>query len=239
MRPQSITIIVPAFNEQRNISSAIDSIINALEGFPGDFEMIVFNDGSQDQTGEIAEGRAKGHPQIKIVHNDINRGYGYCYQKGLELSVMEYVGVFPGDNDMAWESLRDLVRNIGEADIIASYMSDMRRRSVLRRILSRLFTCLMNVIFHMKLRYFNGSFICRRKLLRSIPIKAKSLVVIAECLVRLIKSGASYQEICFTHSGRKSERSKALYPKSIVAVLHDVFVLWTDIYLSKSQRNNS
>ena len=63
-------------------------------------------------------------------------------------------------------------------------------------------------------------------------IVAKGLTALAECLVRLIKSGHSYRSIPFEHAGRKSEKSKALRLKSFVAVLQLIVVLWKDIYFT-------
>jgi len=50
----------------------------------------------------------------------------------------------------------------------------------------------MNIIFGLKLKYYNGAFICRRDLLQSIPIKSTGLAALAECIVRLLRAGKSF-----------------------------------------------
>jgi len=229
MSEKTITVIIPAYNEEKNIAEAIASVKKAVEGMVDDYELIVFDDGSRDRTGEVTDRIAQEDSHVRVIHNDGNQGFGYSYQQGVKLAKMEYISIFPGDNDMAWESLRDLLTKIGQADIITSYMENMHKRSWGRRLLSRSFTLVMNTLFGLRLRYFNGPNICKRAHLQAITIRATSLMALAECLVRLIKSGSSYKEICFAHIGRKNDQSKALHPKSIAAVLHDVFVLWKDM----------
>ena len=90
----------------------------------------------------------------------------------------------------------------------------------------------MNSLFGLHLKYYNGAFIARTQLLQSIPIKSQGLAALAECLVRLIKSGYSYKAIYFEHTGRKNEHSKAFKVKSIVAVATTIGILIKDIHFS-------
>ena len=109
------------------------------------------------------------------------------------------------------------------------------KRSLLRRMLSRMFVWGMNVVFLLKLKYYNGAFICRRELLQSIPIKSMGLAALAECIIRLLKAGKSYKAIYFEHTGRKHEKSKALNFKSLRTVIATVLFLIKDIYWPDSK----
>lgn len=88
----------------------------------------------------------------------------------------------------------------------------------------------MNLLFGLKLKYYNGAFICRSTLLKSIPIKSTGLAALAECIVRLLKQGVTWRAIYFEHVGRCHEKSKAFNFKSIHAVLTTIWTLWGDIY---------
>ncbi len=227
---KSLTVVVPAFNEEQNILSAIENVKGALEGM--DWEIIVVNDGSSDQTGSLAEKKAKTDARVRVVHNEKNLGYGHAFQRGVGLATRSYIGIFPGDNDMSAKSLLDLVENIGDADMITAYMSDSKRRPWGRRCLSRLFVFLLSVLFGLPLKYYNGPFICRRGLLQSLAIKSEGLTALAECKIRLLKMGCTYKEIRFDHTGRQAGRSSALRWKSIKQTLRNVAILFKDIYLT-------
>ena len=78
--------------------------------------------------------------------------------------------------------------------------------------------------------YYNGAFICKTALLRTIPIKSTGLAALAECIVRLLKKKVAWRAIYFEHAGRRYEQSKAFNKKSVCAVCKTVWVLWRDIY---------
>jgi glycosyltransferase involved in cell wall biosynthesis len=220
---------MPAYNEQDNLSQALDDMQRALEGLVEDYEIIVVDDGSQDRTLQIAQERGRQDPRVKCISNDHNRGYGYSYWRGVTCAQKDYVGVFNGDNDMYWGSFRDLVKNMDKADIISQYSSNPQSRPWLRRLLSRAFTVLMNTLFGMNIKYFNGCFICRRDILQVLTIHSQGLTVLAECKVKLIRQGYSYFEIPFIHVPRRGGRSTALRFKSVKATIQAVFLIYKDV----------
>jgi len=231
--PASLTVLIPAYNEEENIGAAIDSIQRALQGVADDYEIIVIDDGSRDGTAAVVQRRMKADSRIKCVSNGGNEGYGYSFWRGVGLANKDYVSVFPGDNDMAWDSFRDLVEKKAQADLIFSYMQNPQDRDWPRRTLSQLFVNLMNAAFNMRLKYFNGPLVARRQLLQSLSVQSTGLTILAECKVRLIKRGCSYLEIPFTYTARSQGRSSALRPKSIKAVVGAMSSLYRDIYCKK------
>lgn len=230
MADNGVSIVIPAFREEDNIEAAIESVVSAVTGLTQDYEIIVVDDGSPDKTGEYARLKAEVNPNIRVVSNATNQGFGYSFSRGVGIATKAYITVFPGDNDMAAQSLKDLIASRGGADLIITYMKPSLKRSLLRRILSRMFISFMNIVFVLNLKYYNGAFICRRDLLQSIPIKSTGLSALAECIIRLVKAGHSYRPIYFEHTGRKHEHSKALNLKSFKAVVRSVFVLIKDVY---------
>jgi glycosyltransferase involved in cell wall biosynthesis len=232
MHARSVTVIIPAYNEEGNVIAAIASVTAAVTPIISDYQIIVVDDGSRDATRQCAMEASKNDPRVTVVSNETNRGFGFSYARGVKLAEKEYVTVFPGDNDMAGESLAKLIGEIGSTDLVISYMAKGNKRSLFRRIVSKTFVFLMNTLFALKLEYYNGAFICRRQLLQGIPIKSQGLAALAECLVRLIKAGHSYKAIYFEHIGRKSERSKAFNLKSIAAVARTIIVLIQDIHFN-------
>lgn len=232
---RSVSVVIPAFNEEGNIQGAIDSVVGAVKPVVEDYQVIVVDDGSRDATRQMALEKAKSDPKVMVVSNEGNKGFGFSFARGVRLAEMEYVTVFPGDNDMAGVSLAKLVSAIGDADLVISYMSKTNKRSLFRRIVSRIFVFFMNTLFALKLEYYNGAFICRTQLLKTVPIKSVGLATLAECLVRMIKSGYSYKAIYFEHIGRKSDHSKAFKLKSVWAVANTIRILLKDIYFSSPE----
>jgi len=231
---QSVTIIIPAFREEGNIEAAIDNVSRVVSKITQDYEILVIDDGSPDKTGDFARIKAQQDARIKVVTNVSNQGFGYSFARGVKMATKEFITVFPGDNDMSAVSLKDLLEARGSADLIISYMKKTNKRSLFRRFVSKCFVLIMNVLFGLNLKYYNGAFICRTSLLKSIPIKSTGLAALAECIIRLIKKGVNWRVIYFEHSGRQHEKSKAFNLKSINAVLKTVWILFKDIHFSRT-----
>jgi len=233
----SVTVVIPAFREEDNIEAAIDNVLRVLQSVTKDYEIIVVDDGSPDKTGDFARLKAQVNPNIRVAVNAVNQGFGYSFARGVKMATKEFVTVFPGDNDMSANSLKDLLEARGSADLIVSYMQKTNKRSIFRRIVSKTFVIIMNILFGLNLKYYNGSFICRTALLQAIPIKSTGLAALAECIVRLLKQGVTWKSIYFEHVGRRHGKSKAFDFKNINAVSKTIWILWQDIYFPRRVQN--
>ena len=231
-----ITIVIPAFREENNIEAAIDNAVAAVSAVTPDYEIIVIDDGSPDNTGEFARLKAEANSKVRVAANASNQGFGYSFARGVKMATKAYVTVFPGDNDMSGQSLKELMLSRGGADVIITYMQKTDKRSIVRRGISLLFVHIMNTLFGLNLKYYNGAFICRRQLLQSLPIKSTGLAALAECIVRLLKAGHSFKPIYFEHTGRKHHQSKALNFKSAQAVAVTILILLKDMYWPSTQK---
>lgn len=92
-RPELISVILPAYNASDYIKEAIKSILNQTYI---NFELIIINDGSTDNTLEII--RAFNDSRIKVINNDINKGIIYCLNRGIEESGGEYIARMDADD---------------------------------------------------------------------------------------------------------------------------------------------
>jgi hypothetical protein len=138
--------------------------------------------------------------------------------------------VFPVVKDMSAHSFTDFLEARGSADLVITYIQKTNKRSFFRQFISKIFVILMNLLFGLNLKYYNGPFICRASLLKAIPIKSTGLAALAECIIRLIKQGVTWRTIYFEHAGRRYDKSKAFNLKSINAIFKTIWILWKDIY---------
>ena len=228
-----VTIVIPAFREEGNIEAAIDNALRAVQKVCPDYEIILIDDGSPDKTVDLMRLKAQRNPNIRVAVNAANEGFGYSFARGVKMAGKEFITVFPGDNDMSALSLKDLLEARGSADLVISYMQKTSKRSFFRRFVSKTFVVIMNLLFGLNLKYYNGAFICRASLLKRLPIKSTGLAALAECIVRLLKQGVTWRAIYFEHAGRRYEKSKAFHLKSINAIIKTIWILWRDIYIIK------
>lgn len=229
MNSKGVSIIIPAYDEEKNIQPAIKSADMAVRGICSKYEILVVNDGSMDRTGQKAELETKSNKSVRVINLVRHQGYGEAIKRGIKEAKMEYLTVFPGDNDMDLKSLTDLIKNRGLADIIISYLGKSDTRRLMRRIASLTYIALVSTLFQLKLEYYNGSFICRTKLLKNLRLISTGFTICAEVKIRLIKKGYAYKEIPFIHTGRLHGKSKALTFRSIANALIVTLLMWKDI----------
>src|SRR3989344_252737 len=186
--PPSFTVTVPAFNEEGAIGPTLDCILGVLrEGFD-DYEILVFDDCSTDRTGRIADSYAEKYPAIQAIHNPKNMGIGYAYRRGIELASKEYYTLIHGDNEISPDLIRDLLRSAGRADFTITHIAK-DTRPLSRQWISRIFTSLINGMFGLRVRYYNGPSLIPVARLKEIPILTDGHAFMAEIIVRLSKRG--------------------------------------------------
>ncbi len=230
----TLSIIIPAYNEEKNIRAAVKSATEAVnfnqEKF-SDYEIFLFDDCSKDKTGVIADELAESNPRIRVIHNKKNEGFAYNYKTGVELSNNDYIFVIPGDNEILEESVSDILGSVGKADIIIPYTINRDIRPLSRQLISFSFTFLMNLLFGLRLKYYNGPVVHKKELIKSISIKSKSFAFQAEALIKLIKRGCTFIEVGMRIRKREYGRSNLFRLNNIIGVFKTIVGLLKEIYL--------
>ncbi|MBN2446666.1 MAG: glycosyltransferase family 2 protein [Phycisphaerae bacterium] len=78
-----LSIVVPAYNEERRLPGALDAILAYTRGHDLPTELIIIDDGSHDGTADVVRSRAAGDANLKLLHNDTNRGKGHSVRRGM------------------------------------------------------------------------------------------------------------------------------------------------------------
>lgn len=237
-----LSIVVPALNEGKNIVATYEELLQAVQNSPVKrFEILLIDDCSQDNTFKLMQELSVRDSRVRAIHNEKNLGLGGSYKRGIELARGTHYMLAPGDNAWPAAGLSEVIRLIGRADIVIPYIIEAGDKGPIRKFLSRGFTNLMNMLFGLKLHYYNGVVVHKIENLRKIKIEANCFAYQAEALVKLIKGGCSYVEIGLNTSPRPDGKSKAFRISNLVRVLKTVlrlrftkFELQTEIPKSRS-----
>jgi len=223
-----ISVVVPALNEERVIDSVVRDIHARLteSGF-ADFELILIDDGSADRTGDIMESIARAMDRVRVLHNRSNIGLGASYWRGVREARFEYLMMLCGDGGLPAASLPPILAKVGEADIVVPYMRNMKDvRTGGRLVVSGAYTRLLNALFSLRLRYYNGLPVHRRDLLLRIEPLSAGFAFQAEVLVKLLTAGRTYVEVP-VEAAANAQRSTALRWRNIKDVAATlVHLLW-------------
>lgn len=229
---KSLSIIVPALNEEKNILETIEVVHYGLVANNiTDYEILIFDDGSTDKTGELAESAAAQDTRIKVVHHEIPQGVGKSYQEGIKLAIKEYLLMIPGDNETEREAVKDIIGLTGKSDVIVVYTENQSIRTRTRRIFSKTYTSINNLLFRLSLPYFNGTCLIKRDLLTKLDIKDTKFVYMTEILVKLIKRDKCDYIIAPVRVKPITRGSSKVFKfKNFVGVGKGILNLYKDIY---------
>jgi len=150
-----------------------------------------------------------------VIHNPGNLGLGGAYKRGLAAARMEFVMWVSGDNAETADNLRRILAHLGEADIVIPVLVDQRSRPWFRRATSRFYVLLVNALFGLRVRYYNGAVVHRREIVQRVEIATDSFAYQTEALVRLLRAGRTYVEVPYTSASYSGVFSHALRPRNL------------------------
>jgi glycosyltransferase involved in cell wall biosynthesis len=88
----SLSLVLPAYNEERLIGGSLDALLAYLAPRYQEFEILVVDDGSRDETAVIVEGyQRQPGSRVKLIQNPGNRGKGFSVRQGMMAAVCDLV----------------------------------------------------------------------------------------------------------------------------------------------------
>jgi glycosyltransferase involved in cell wall biosynthesis len=234
----SISVVVPAYNEEKNIESTVGEILAAVNGRFDKYELLLVDDGSGDKTGQIADALASKNNNIRVIHNNENKGFGYSYQIGVKSATCDYIAFFPSDNCVPSSSMGKVFDKTGQADIILNYTSNLEVRPPIRQFLSKLYTGIINTAFKTHFTNINGPTIHKKEIIQNLNMSTHGFAFMAEIMIKLTLSGYSYQEVGTPIRERQYGEVKAFKIKNIVSVFKTIGLLYYEIKIKNRRQYN-
>lgn len=225
---RTLSVVVPAYNEARNLEGAVRDVVSAAAGFE-DFELLIVDDGSTDGTGEVAERLAREIPQVTAIHHPRNLGFAAAYRTALARARTSYFTFVPGDHEVATESVRDIFAAVGSADLVIPYHATPWKRAWHRRLLTWICSTQLNWLFGWRLHYYQGPTVYPTALARTLPATVSGFFFVTEMLVAAVHAGYSWVEVGLRHQERAYGSSKAVALSNMVNAQRTILRLWWDI----------
>ena len=208
MEKITLSIYVPCFNEENKIVNTLNKIKEAIQNIS--YEVLVVDDASKDKTIDMVEKFKKDNPNmnIKIFHNKNTQGVGFNYRVTAYKAIGKYYMMICGDADEPSAEIKKVVNNIGKADMVLPYLVD--KRGFFRRILSRAFVFLINLITMNNIKYYNGPVICLLKNVKLYSGRRSGYGYAAELITAQLKERKTYIEVEISPYTPPSEKLELL-----------------------------
>ncbi len=225
----TISVFFPCYNEAENIPGLVNKTLTVLSGLTSDFEIILVNDGSTDNTREIIDSLAAENPSVRAVHHKTNSGYGAALQSGFRAAEKELVFYTDGDAQFDIEELPAILPLINQYDIVSCYRLD-RKDTAIRKLNAWCWTNLVCFLFRMKIRDIDCAFkLFKRKIFDQIEMHSTGALIDTEILARAIRKGYTVTQTGVHHYPRTAGSQTGANLTVILRAFKELFKLRKDI----------
>jgi hypothetical protein len=224
--PGSLSLVLPAHNEEANLRVVVDRALVVLPTFTDDFEILIVDDGSRDRTPLIADELASNDGRVKAIHHGRNRGYGGALISGFSASRGDYVMFIDADRQFDIGDLALLAPFVGDFDIVAGFRKE-RHDALHRRIFAEIFNVTVRLLFGVHLRDIDCAFkVFRGDLLRSLDVSAPGALINTEIQAKARRQGATVEQVGVHHYPRIAGAATGGSARVIVRAMWDTVWLW-------------
>jgi glycosyltransferase involved in cell wall biosynthesis len=229
-----LSIFFPAYNDAGTIASMVVGAIDAARTLTPDFEVLVINDGSRDQTSRIADELARVYPQVRVVHHQVNRGYGGALRSGFAHASKEYIFYTDGDAQYDPSEMSILWARLGPGvDLVNGYKIS-RSDPLHRIIIGRLYHHTVKLLFGLRVRDVDCDFrLLRRSIFDTVHLEKTSGVICLEMMKKIQDAGFAIVEAPVHHYHRAYGKSQFFNFRRILRTGIDVLKLWWALVIER------
>jgi len=228
-----LSMFFPFWNEQENIESVIEKAIPVLQKTAEKWELIMVDDGSSDNTLEIAQKLAKHDPRLIAVSHKENRGYGAALKTGFAKSKYNLVVFNDGDGQFDLSEITKFLERIENADMVIGYRKK-RLDNPFRHILMNMLKVWDLVLFGFKFKDIDCGFKLFKKeaLNKILPFKSEGAMITTEILAKAKKARLKIAQVEVNHYPRIYGNQSGGNLRVILRAVKESLLLWKELNLN-------
>ncbi|MDB9508140.1 glycosyltransferase [Microcystis aeruginosa CS-338/01] len=237
---KTLSIVIPAHNEEDCIESTTDLISERLERDKIDYEILVVNDNSKDKTEAVLQKINQENPRIRYINNYYPNGFGFAVRCGLENFSGDAVAVVMADNSDSPDNMVDYYYKLQEGYDCVFGSRFIKGGKVIdypihKLIVNRLANLFIQVLFGLKFNDTTNAFkIYRKEVIEGIsPLLSHHFNLTVEMPLKAIVRGYSYTTIPITWRNRTTGISKLKLKEMGSRYLFIVLSIWLEKHLSR------
>ncbi|MEM1582444.1 MAG: glycosyltransferase family 2 protein [Candidatus Bathyarchaeia archaeon] len=208
MQFPSISVIIPAYNEEETIGYVIEETTKVMDSLGLPYEIIVVDDGSIDRTRERA-----GNYKVKVLSNGVNRGKGYALRKGFRNAQGNIIITIDADGSHNPEEIPLLIKPIlNGADIVAGsrFLGNGKDHTPKLHLFGNklINTTIMVLTRKLITDSQTGLRAIKKEVLQKINLESDRFEIETEITVKGLKNGFKYQEVPINCRRRENGKSR-------------------------------
>lgn len=234
MKVKELSVFFPAYNEEVALRETIEKADKILRKITEKYEILIIDDGSRDETGEIADQLAKENKYLRVIHHPQNRGYGAALKSGFYQAKYPWIVFTDADGQFDFKEITKFFtaqRKTG-ADLVIGYY--LKRKVPFYRIWASkyLWELPVYLLFGLKVRDIDCGFkLIKKEVIEKIPKleSERGPFITTEFLVKAKKAGFKITEIGVRHYPRKAGQATGASLEVIFSAYSDLLRLWKKV----------
>jgi dolichol-phosphate mannosyltransferase len=226
----SLSAILPAYNEEANITRAVERAVEVLPGLAEEWEVIVVDDGSVDETAAVTERLVADHyPRVRLLQHKVNEGYGAALRTGFNCARHDLLFYTDADNQFDISELEYALPMMSGYDVVVGFRV-YRYDPPVRVIASWGYNHLIRMLFRVGVRDVDCSFkLFRREVIEKITIETTNFFVDTELVAKARKWNFRIAEKGVRHYPRTAGET-TVQPSDVPRTLKVVLQMWQRIH---------
>lgn len=224
----SLSVFFPAYNDAPSLPVLIAKTFDVLAANAADYEVIVVNDGSYDNTGAVLEELVqKFGPRMRVVTHAENLGYGGALRSGFAAATKELVFYTDGDGQYDPGEMTKLLAEV-QPDVGLVNGFKLERNDPWHRIwIGKVYNAFARFLFRIKIRDVDCDFrLLRRSILEDLRLTSTSGTICVEMVRKIELSGCRVVEVGVHHYPRLHGRSQFFRVRSLTTTLAQLVRMW-------------
>lgn len=231
---KNVSVVIPAYNEEALIKTAVVSIGSGIRPFVSQYELIVIDDGSTDATLDIVRRCADEDQRIKVIYHGSNIGKGAALIDGFKQAKMEWILFSDADMQIDISHIGEFLSYADEYDVMIGYRT-IRSDSLVRRMMSKVYGRAASALLGLRVRDAHCPFkLFRRDVINGITLNSQGFIIDTELLCRIRNAGYSVKELPVTSRAR-AQGSSALSFRHVGMILREFIALVRDRRLRRAR----
>ena len=223
----SISICIPVYNEEETIKQVIEEAFTVVNSLTSDYEVIVVDDGSTDQTKAILGKAVTRYDKLIVLNHEKNLGKEPAFKTLFKHASKEYIFSIDADRQFPMESLCQMYEKLKEGyDIVMGVKRNIKQvYNPYRLLISFFYNFSIHLLFSVRIRDAGGIKLSR-SIICKMPIYSKSVFADAERIIRAHYAGCSIGTVDIDIRPRLYGKAKASNLQAILASIKDLLKIF-------------
>jgi glycosyltransferase involved in cell wall biosynthesis len=232
--PHSISAFFPAYNDEGTIGPMVDYMMRTLQAVTDDFEVIVVNDGSRDDTAQVLAERQQRYPQLRVITHEKNRGYGGALKSGFDNATKDLIFYTDGDGQYDPTEMLRLLPHLEICDVVQGYKLG-RADGWHRLVAGKLYGNFARFLFRLKIRDVDCDFrLMRREIFDRVKLKSDFGFICTEMTKKIQDAGYQFTEVGVHHYPRVCGQSQFFTLRRIAETLRTMLAFRVQLWLGRA-----